>query len=422
MRRLIAGRALIVVLALIVAACAVLDDTPSPQPTAEPADTPPAVATLPPPATASPPGTSSPVTPTEPATPSPPQPTPRRAPSDAQLAPVLQALLDEWRVQSATPGAVVGVRLADGRAAVVASGVTDEDEGTPVAAEDSFRIGSITKTFVAVVVLQLAAAGEVDLDERLVAYLPDAPHAMQVTVRDLLAHTSGIADFAAERVYRQAVLLAPAHRWEPEEVVELVADRPLAFAPGERWAYSNTNYLLLGLLGEEVTGRPLATLIREGISLPLGLADTYLEEMEDAPPVETTGHHDLNGDGVTDSLAGIPYTALVTSGAAAGGLSSTALDVLDFAGGLFGDELLGTDWLEEMLTPPAVYPSYGLGIASFSTPEGDAWGHAGELPGYSTLFAHSSEARVTVVALANRSGAGVDELVRRVVGELRRDE
>lgn len=394
-------------LILVLAACTANEATPTPPPTAIPTVAP----TLPPPATATPDTTAA-------ATSTPAFPSPRPAPTDPALTPLLQAVLDEWRDQSGTPGAVVGVRLADGRTAIVASGFADQNGSEPVEPTDRFRIGSITKTFVAALILGLAADGLIELDALVVEYLPDAPHADEVTVLQLLAHTSGIADFGAEPDYQGAIFASPGRVWGPAEVLGLIDYRPLAFDPGTAWAYSNTNYSILGLIAEAVTGEPLADLLRTRVADRLGLTDTYLEALEAAPPVPVSGHHDFDGDGRPDSVAGIPYTALVSSGAAAGGLSATALDVLDFASGLFGGRLLDEPSLERMLEPVPVAPTYGLGIARFDAGGTQAWGHPGALPGFSTLFAHSPDEGVTVVGLANRSGADVGELAERTVAEL----
>ena len=395
-----------ILFAAVLVACSGADSTPSPATTLPP------VATLPPPATATPPETPA-LTPSSTI-----YHTPRPAPTDTELAPRLQNLLDEWLTTAGAPGAVLGVRLTDGRTAIVASGWRDEAGDDPVEPTDRFRIGSVTKTIVATLVLDMAADELIDLDADLATYLPDAPHADEVTIRQLLGHTSGMPDFFLLSEYQTAILISPGRVWDPAGVLDLVSDPPLDFEPGTDWAYSNTNYLLLGLVAEEVTGDPLARLLRERVSEPLGLTDTFLDELEPGPPVPVAGHHDLDGDGVPDSLAGIPYTALVTSGAAAGGLSSTALDVLDFADGLFGARLLSEEALAEMLTPTPHYPAYGLGIGRLVTDAGEAWGHTGALPGFSTVFARSLEGGETIVVLVNRSAADVEALARAVAALL----
>jgi D-alanyl-D-alanine carboxypeptidase len=427
-------------LAIVIAACASPDGASSPDPTSAvtpataaatatatdaatappepaatatspPADTPaptvPPPATLPPPAEGSvPPAGTPPALPTEATEP---------VPADAGLAPALQVLLDDWLAEDGAPGAVLGVRLADGRTAVVAGGETDAGTGRPVDPGYRFRIGSITKTFVAALIVQLAEEGRLDLTDALARHLPDAPHAEELTIRQLLDHTSGIADFAAAPAYRMGLLRAPGREWTPQDVLDLVASADLDFAPGEGWAYSNTNYLLLGLVAEAVTGETLAELLRGRIYEPLGLTSAHLEGMEESPELAVSGHFDLDGDGVPDNVRAIPYTALVTSGAAAGGISASALDVLDFAGGLFSARLVSRDGLADMMRLSPSSNRYGAGLALFEPAGVEAWGHSGALPGFSTQLVHSVPKGVTIVGMANETGVDVGSLVARAM-------
>lgn len=347
--------------------------------------------------------TSRPLAPASPAGPA--------LPGEEQLAADLQALLDDWLADSGAPGAVLGLRLADGRTVVAAAGQTDDAGGLPIEAEHRFRIGSITKTFVAVLLVQLAEEGSLRLDDPLATYLDWAPHGERVTLRQLLAHTSGMPDFALEADYRQQLLADPGRSWTPRETVELVSQRDLLFEPGSRWSYSNTNYVLAGLVAEAVTGAELATLLRERVAMPPGLTATYLEGLEEAPPIETAGHFDLDGDGRAENVRFIPYTALVTSGAAAGGLSSTARDVLALAGSLADGQLLSRTGLEQLTAASEASPAYGLGLTLFERGGRRFWGHAGALPGYSALVAHAHAERVSAVALANQSGVDVQGLL-----------
>ena len=337
-------------------------------------------------------------------------------PADPALAPHLQRLLDDWLAETGAPGGALAIRLADGRTAVVANGQTDESGGDPVDPAHRFRIGSITKTYVATLILQLAEEGRLDLDERLFAYLPYVSHARQVSVRQLLGHTSGVADFGSLPAYRERLLENPGREWTADDVLELIGDRPLDFEPGTRWAYSNTNYVLLGLLAEVVGGSSLAELLRTRILEPLRLTSTYLEGLEEAPRMAVSGHFDIDGDGRSENVRLIPYTALVTSGAAAGGLSASALDVLDFADALMSGRLVGRDSLGRMMevSPESeAVAGYGLGLMRFRPDGREAWGHAGGLPGFSAILAHSVADGITAVALANQSDVDVGALVER---------
>jgi D-alanyl-D-alanine carboxypeptidase len=338
---------------------------------------------------------------------------PPAAPADAQLTAVLQPLLEEWLAEGDIPGATLGVRLADGRTAVVAAGSTDDVGGQPVQPGHRFRIGSITKTFVAMLVLQLVEDGLVELDDQLATYLPEAPFAGQVTVRQLLSHTSGVPDFGVESQYAQLMIVQPARRWSSAEVLALVADLPLDFEPGTSTSYSNTNYTLAGMLVEEVGDGTLAELLRERILEPAGLEATYLEELEPAPAMAVSGHFDIDGDGEPDNVRHISYTALVTSGAAAGGMSANAADMLEFSAALAGGQLVSEETLSEALG--AAEGGYGLGLVTTTRDDRQVWGHGGALPGFSAAFGHLPEEGVSVAALSNQTGANVNELMERAL-------
>jgi D-alanyl-D-alanine carboxypeptidase len=392
------GTALGLAAILAAAACAPAQDPAPPTPV------------LPPPVSL-PPGETPPS-----ATPPPDVEQPPAAPADPELVAVLQPLLDDWLEEQDVPGAVIGVRRADGRTAIVAAGSTDDSDGGPIDAGHRFRIGSITKTFVAVLVLQLVDEGLVELDQPVGSYLPDTAFADEVTVRQLLSHTSGVPDFGRHSDYARLMLIQPSRSWSAREVLALVEDQPLDFEPGSRTAYSNTNYTLAGLLAEELTGQPLAELLRQRLIEPAGLSATYLEGMEAAPPMAVSGHFDINMDGQPDNVRGISYTSLVTSGAAAGGLSANALDMLDFAQALFKGDLLSESALAEAVD--AEPGEYGLGIIP-ATREGMlAYGHDGALPGFAAAFAYLPEVEISVVALSNQSGANVHGLIVDALAEV----
>jgi D-alanyl-D-alanine carboxypeptidase len=397
-----------IIAALIVAACSATTESPTPPltasqgPVATPAATvlgsPRLVTPSPQPsATGGPTATVAAPTPTVAATP------------DALTA-ALQRAIDNWRQVSDAPAAVLGIRLPTGRTAIVASGQVNDVTGADLSTEDRFRIGSITKTFVAVVILQIEAQGGLKLNDRLSQYLPDAPHADQVTIRQLLDHTSGMPDFAVQSRYLVGILSAPGRRWTAEQTIDVIADRPLDFEPGTRWAYSNSNYVLLGMVAERVGGAPIAQLLRERIYQPLGLDSTFLEEMEEGPPLRVAGHYDLNGDGKSDNVQNIPYTAIVTSGAAAGGISATALDVLDFASGLWDGQLLAENSLNQMLAIEKPSTNYGLGIGRRRLGDQDAWGHAGAIPGFTAVFARADSGAIAV-AMVNQSDIELSPLL-----------
>ena len=270
------------------------------------------------------------------------------------------------------------------------------------------RIASNTKTFVATVVLQLVGEGLVDLDAPIETYLPGLVHGPGgdgnvITVRQLLQHTSGLPEYADLVV---ADYLTAQHRYvEPHQLVDMALARTPAFAPGTSWGYSNTNYVLAGLLVQQVTGRPVGEEITTRVIEPLHLTDTYW-------PHE--GEQELRGEHPNGYYAPTPdaeYTDVTVQdpsfGWSAGQLVSSPRDLLTFFTGLVGGDLLSPELLAQMeTTVPAPdsslsgVESYGLGLQTFTLScGGTAWTHGGDIPGYETRGAVTEDGRGAMVAV-----------------------
>ncbi|UUV33443.1 beta-lactamase family protein [Amycolatopsis roodepoortensis] len=291
-------------------------------------------------------------------------------------------------VQDGVPGAQATVTNPSGRTWSEREGVGDVETGTPFPHGSKFRAASVTKTFVAVVILQLVAEGKVRLDTPIERYLPglvggNGNDGTKITVRQLLQHTSGLYDYV-----RDLDLEEWRHRGaEPGELVAIGLAHPPAFAPGTSWAYSNTNYIIAGMLIEKLTGRSVADEIRSRISEPLGLRGTSLPQRgnEELPRPHARGYAPGPG-GLTD------YTEFDPSAAgASGGLVSTGEDLTRFYGALVDGRLLPRAQLAEMqrtVPRPGGVPGseYGLGIASVPLSCGGRfWGHGGNIVGYANL-------------------------------------
>jgi len=271
-----------------------------------------------------------------------------------------------------------------------------------MAAALRFRAGSVTKTFVAVVVLQLVAEGRIRLDERVEG---------AARVRDLLAHTSGIPDL----VELPGVM---ERHWTPRELASAALAQNRVFEqPGSRFSYSSTNYLLLGLLVERRTGRTLRQEISARILRPLGLRRTGFRP----------GRADVHGyvppvrDGIVQGRPGRDTWGDDASWAwGSGDLFSTAGDLARFYKELLRGRLLPRQLLAVMLTP-AVERSgrlrYGLGVAIVRTPCGLSYGHTGNVLGYVSAVWNDRDARRQVVALANAFplGGDADQALRAVL-------
>ncbi len=261
----------------------------------------------------------------------------------------LTSLIAKWRSTNGVPGVVVGMRLGDGESMIVADG-EDVDSGAPLASDGVFEIASITKTFTGALALGLIDAGQLGLDDTIGAYVNGFPNGDRITIRHLLTHTSGLYPLWVEvgdTPYSQAltdlVLSDLKHLFTPEEVLDLVRDRPLQFAPGQGIGYSNVNTILLGEVIEAVTGADITTAYRERLLIPSGLEDTYYRSTE-AGPRPLPGLIRWEG-GPAQSTAGGPDTAMVSLGGAAVGMVTTPEDLLDWGvaflrdGALDGEDL-----------------------------------------------------------------------------------
>jgi D-alanyl-D-alanine carboxypeptidase len=304
-------------------------------------------------------------------------------------------------VAAGAPGALVLVD-DDSSRREEASGLAVLQRRVPLAARDRFRVGSITKTFVAIVVLQLVDEHRIRLRDTVERWLPGlVPGGGRITVRELLAHRSGLADYADDADFLRRTLAQPRRRWTPRELVRVAfAEGPVA-RPGERFAYASTNYVLLGMVVERASGTSLERQLRERIFAPLELEDTSFAPDPRIQGRYAHGYAPSEHDGIVGSLATARDRSTVgTSWTwAAGAIVSTASDLSRFFGAVLGGRLLPPRLLE--LMRPAPGSRYGLGLAAFRTPCGPAIGHTGALLGTVSAVWSSADGRRRVVAMSN---------------------
>ncbi|NUR77957.1 MAG: beta-lactamase family protein [Thermoleophilia bacterium] len=298
-------------------------------------------------------------------------------------------------VAAGVPGALALVREGD-RIDVTEAGYADAAAHVNMQPAARFRAASVTKLFVATVVLQLVAEGRLRLDEPVSHLLPDLlPDGGRITIRELLAHRSGLADVADD----PEVLDGARSTWPPRRLIALAAALPRTTAPDGAFRYSSTNYLVLGLVIERVTGRGLASQLRSRIIERLGLADTTFT------PGRIAGSH-VHGytlpahQGVVDPTAE-PRDLDTRSAAwawAAGDLVSSARDLARFLAALLEGELLPRAQLRAM---EHLQSRYGLGLAVYRTRCGLAWGHTGNLNGVLTIAWSRRDGSRQAVVVAN---------------------
>ncbi|MEY2270528.1 serine hydrolase domain-containing protein [Streptomyces sp. BF23-19] len=302
------------------------------------------------------------------------------------------------------PAALASVQDRDGRIRTYTAGLGDLATGSKVPRDGQVRIGSNTKTFVAVVVLQLVGEGKIGLDATVDTYLPglvrgEGIDGRRITVRQLLQHTSGLPDYGVhvdDDEIRNRYL-------EPRELLDIALRYKADADPGETWGYSNTNYILAGLIVQKVTGRPLAEEIDRRIIKRIGLRHTYFPapgEMTIREP-HPQGYHRNPADGPLRD-----FTEMDPSwGWAAGQLISTNSDLNRFFTALLAGRLLPAAQLAEMRTTVPAGTSglrYGLGLTSRPLSCGGVyWGHGGDIAGYETRGGVTDDGRAANVAVTS---------------------
>ncbi|WP_406114669.1 serine hydrolase domain-containing protein [Kitasatospora purpeofusca] len=332
------------------------------------------------------------------------------APAPAAAAPrpdTVQQRLDALVKEDKVPAALATVKGRDGRNRTYTAGVGDLATGARVPADGQIRAGSNTKAFVAVVVLQLVAEGRIGLDSTVDTYLPgllrgDGFDGRNITVRQLLQHTSGLPDYMDAPAL--ADFTAIQYRWfEPRELLDGALARKARFAAGTGWEYSNTNYLVAGLLIQKVTGRPYGEEVTKRVVDRIGLRHTYVPAAGETALREPHPHGYLR---TAPDAPLVDYTAMDASMAwAAGAVVSTNTDLNTFYGALLGGRLLPAAQLAQMRTTvPAELLGdgvrYGLGLQSRPlTCGGLVWGHGGTSPGYRTRGGVTEDGRAANITV-----------------------
>jgi CubicO group peptidase (beta-lactamase class C family) len=289
-------------------------------------------------------------------------------------------------------------------------GLADRSCAVPNTPETTFRIGSITKQFTAMAILQLQEAGKLDVDDPITRYLPDYPiparDGVAITVHHLLSHTSGIPEFFT--VYSPD----DPGSWPrtPREIVyKIAANHPLDFTPGTTFSYSNTGYLVLGLIVEEASGERYETYLREQVFAPLGMDATGFEAAGDARPDPAVGYN--TGFGVRDDSArtpmAIPY--------AAGGMFSTVGDLYRWDRALYTEQLVGRSSVELMFTPVLEDYAYGWIVADFMGHRVTA--HGGSIDGFLATIVRFVDDDAVIIILANQGDAeaGIFEEITQIL-------
>ncbi|MHC3470013.1 serine hydrolase domain-containing protein [Streptomyces sp. 7R007] len=311
-------------------------------------------------------------------------------------------------VRQGAPGAMA--RVDDhGNVRTAATGVADRAGRRALGNADRFRIGSVTKTFSAVVLLQLADEGKLDLDASVDRYLPGLLPDRRITVRQVLGHRSGLYDYTND-MFARSVAGFEAVRTKVftyRQLLGLALRHARTNAPGAAYSYSNTNFVVAGMLIEKLTGHSVRTAYENRVIKPLGLRDTFYVHPKTAIP----GRH---ADGyLTPDRAGAPLVdateQTVSWAQSAGALISSTRDLSTFLRALLGGRLTSAAGLRQMerMLPVTGTQGYGLGLRRRDLSCGvSVYGHTGAVQGYYTYAFASKDGRRTLTALANTSNNG----------------
>lgn len=332
-------------------------------------------------------------------------------------AEALAAAFDGSAAAMLVPGAVMIVRTPEGEVEH-AYGVTEWAGSTPVTLDDHIRIGSNTKTWTGTVILQLVEEGEIALDDPVSMYRPDVPNGENITIEQLLTMRSGLHNYTTTLELNTALDETPERVWDPEELVRMgLAEEPY-FAPGEGYEYSNTNTVLLGLIAQDLEGKPIDRIFQERLFDPLGLSETSYPSVTDTSIPEPYAHGYMFSNNVDtmegewlsdDELAAAAAGELVPTDhtndnaswtSAAGAGISTASDLATWVEALGGGGLLSDDMQQrriESVQPNEDGSSYGWGMAGMDS----FYGHIGSLPGYNSFMGYDPATDVTVVVWTN---------------------
>lgn len=310
----------------------------------------------------------------------------------------IDSALDKAFADSGAPGVAVGIWIPGEGNYVAIRGVDDVATRRPMRADDYFRIGSITKTFTVTVLLQLADEKKLGLDDPVAKYAMFVPNGANITLRMLANMTSGLFNYTEDDAWVTAAFSDFQRTWTPRELVDVGLAHPPYFAPGKGFHYSNTNTVLLGMIIEQVTKKPIAQLFGEKIIIPLRLAHTMWPTTSALPPPYAHGITEQTLDHkVADATNRNPSWAFT-----AGQLVSTLGDLRVWVESYATGSLISPQRQQERLTYVTLPPNtatrkYGLGIGN-----DNGWlGHSGELPGYNTGAYYLPDKRAVVVVMVN---------------------
>ena len=337
------------------------------------------------------------------------------AQSNQSLETLLQDKLDELVISFEVKGISAAFNIENDYLWKGVSGYSDPTDNELITSDMIFEIGSVTKTFTAALILKLKEENKLSLDDSLHKYLPQYENInSDATIRQLLNHTSGLFNYTTE-AWIDSFRTNPGKIWTPEEVINAFVEKP-NFEPGTSWEYSNTNYLLLGLILENITGSTYHELLRNYIFDPLNLSSMFLEPYETSTGVYSDHWFDLDGDGESENLSTISKDGFNSSAWAAGSISSTAEDMAKWGVDLFNLNFLSPESVSEMIEVVETGDDekyYGLGIMNFANYPCQAYGHSGQTIGYTSVLVFDAVHNSSLAVVVNQD-SDIEEIGRQL--------
>nr|WSX53020.1 beta-lactamase family protein [Streptomyces sp. NBC_00974] len=326
----------------------------------------------------------------------------------ARLDAAVRQVMRETRV----PGVTVGL-WAPGKGSYVKSfGVADKATGAAMEPGLNMRIGSETKTFTVTALLQLVDQGKIGLDDPIGTYVTGVPNGDRITLRELAGMRSGLFNYSLDPDFIKKLQADPQQSFTPQQLLDYSFKNPVQFQPGAKFDYSNTNLILLGLVVEKITGRPLNDVIRKDVLEPAGLHHTLFPTSPEIPDPHAQGYTNQTASGKTvDSTDWNPSWAW-----AAGEMISDLQDLRSWAHTLATGTLLKpATQAERLKTTPMNLPGDGYGLGIFNV---QGWiGHNGSIPGYEVLPVYLPEAQATMVILLNTDSQTDDQEPSTLLGQ-----
>ena len=327
----------------------------------------------------------------------------------------VQSSLDGMQEEGNFPGATLGIVLKDGTELTFASGWADFEKKIHMRPSDRIFTGSAGKTFVAAVAMQMVQEGKLDLDQKVFDYLgeeswyPRLPNHQDLTIRMIMTHTGGLPRYVFKEEFTKQLNESPDKVWKPEELLAFVFDDPPAHPAGKGWSYSDTDYIVLGIILEKISGTDFYSELERRILQPFALKDTSpsntrkLEGLVTGYTGDRTPPFNFPGKVPVDGV----YPVNPQFEWCGGGLITTSLDMARWSKILYEGKAFSKAQLEEMLHPMDFRSGqpgeqgYGLGVMVFKRPFGYIYGHGGIFPGYQTQMSYFPKWGIAVTIQVN---------------------